>query len=77
MKARATKFAKDLTATLLHCAADETEFLTPAVLLLVTAGFIWIFTVFCQVGYEILTDPNSTNVAHRLAQLSIDPPRCA
>jgi len=70
---RVSKFVKNFVAALGHCAMEEGELIAPALLLVAALGLICLLLSLAQVGYEMVWHPNSTNVAARLAQLSIFP----
>jgi hypothetical protein len=69
---RVRKFCADFIAALWHCAFEQIELLVPV-------GFIAVFlgavSIVGRIAYEMLLDPNSADIAARLAQLSIDPTR--
>ena len=68
---RVCKFVKNFVAALGHCAIEEGELGAPVLFLIAAAGFVWLLSIVMQVGYEMVWDPNSTDVTGRLAQLSI------
>jgi len=48
-------------------------FLSLLVMVAVCASIVCLFYGFFQVGYELMFDPNATDVAARLASISISP----
>jgi hypothetical protein len=70
MRERSERFLKNLFGALAHCVFEEPECAVPAA----ACVFIICFAnIFFQVGYELVFDPNATDVAARLASLSITP----
>ena len=70
MRERSERFLNNLFGALAHCIFEELGCAVP-----VAACFfiVCFFYVFFQVGYELMFDPNATDVAPRLAVLSISP----
>jgi Na+/H+ antiporter NhaA len=68
---RVSRFVKNFVAALGHCVLSEA--LGPVLLLLAAVGALWLISATVQVTYEIVWDPNASDVAARLASLSIDP----
>jgi hypothetical protein len=77
VKKRITGFGKNFLAALGHCALEEAELTGPVLLVFSVVGLLLVFSVVVGIAYEIILDPNSTDVATRLACLSIDPSKWA
>jgi len=56
---------------------EESELIGPVLLVFSLVGFLLFFSVFVQIAYEMILDPNSADVSARLACLSIDPSKWA
>ena len=70
MRERSERFLKNLFGALGHCVLEELGCAVPAA---ICFFIVYFFYVFFQVGYELVFDPNATDVAARLASLSIIP----
>lgn len=85
MLRRVSHFLKNFVITLGRCIIDGVVpdlgdlgegiggLLSLLVLLVVCASVVCVVYGFFQVGYELMFDPNSTDVASRLASISIRP----
>jgi hypothetical protein len=70
MRDRSERFLKNLFGALGHCVFEEPGCAVPAAACIFIGCFLFIFF---QVGYELMFDPNATDVAARLASISISP----
>jgi len=86
MRERSSRFLKNFFCALGRCFIEDALFDIPDVLgegvggalgLLIPAAacvlVVCLFYGFFQVGYELMFDPNATDVASRLAAISISP----
>jgi hypothetical protein len=71
VRQRVSRFVKNFVAALGDCVLSEA--LGPALILLAAVGALWLISATVQIAYEIACDPNASDVAARLAYLSIDP----
>ena len=72
MRERCERFLKNLLGALGQCGFEDLGFAIPAAACILIGWFLFIFF---QVGYELMFDPNATDVAARLASVSISPER--
>jgi hypothetical protein len=77
VRQRITRFGRNFLAALGHCALEEAELIGPVLLVFSVVGLLLVFSVVVCIAYEIVLDPNSADVAARLACLSIDPSKWA
>jgi hypothetical protein len=63
-------FVRNFFRGLAHCAFDEPECAVLAAACIFIGYFLYIFF---QVGYDLIFDPNATDVAARLASIFISP----
>jgi hypothetical protein len=70
---RMERFLEKFAGLVGRCVADDPETLEPAVLILLCLAVVFCILCFGIVMHDFIFDPDSTNVATRLTQLSIDP----
>ncbi len=70
MRERTERFLENFLGALGHCVLEDLGCAVPAAACFFVICF---FYVFFQVGYGLMFDPNATDVATRLAAISISP----
>jgi hypothetical protein len=70
---RIERFLKRLVGVVGRCVVEDLEALEPAVLILLCIAVVFCICCFGVVIHDFIFDPDSTDVATRLNQLSIDP----
>ena len=70
MRERTERFLKNFFGALVHGVLEESGCAVPAAACVFIVCFLY---VFFQVGYELMFDPNATDIAARLAVISVSP----
>jgi hypothetical protein len=73
MRGQIEQFLRRLTGVVGRCVAEDPDALEAAVLILVGIAVAFCICCFGVVIHDFILDPDSTNVATRLTQMSIDP----
>jgi hypothetical protein len=75
MVQRSSRFLRNLFCSLGHVLLDLGGILGLLAMAALCTGVVICVCLFFQIGYELMFDPNATDVAARLASVSISPER--